>query len=262
MSQELYLRPDLYDIVYKKENSSALEEYYWRVLGNKEIRTIHDCSFGTGHLTFVLSDLGYEISGSDLSDKMLKNAEINAKDRGLHIELFQSDYREVAARTDKRFDCVMSTGNSLAHVNNADVRRALESMSELVAENGYIYVDTRNWDKILDTRQRFYCYNPFFKGDERINLVQVWDYVAEDEMVFNLLYTFEKNNKIYKQEEAVTKYFPLRKQVIIECLESLGYENIELNCFINPDIIEFDEMDWYSICAKKVQNNTIRVAKA
>ncbi len=253
MSQELYSRPDIYDVVYKKDNK-ALEAYYQRVLGQKSIKTIHDCSFGTGHLTFVLSDLGYEVSGSDLSADMLRNAEINAKDRGLHIELFHSDFREVSTQTNKRFDCVMSTGNSLAHVTNSDVRVALESMSELVADNGYIYIDTRNWDKILQTKQRFFYYNPFFNGEERINLVQVWDYLSESEMVFNLLYTFEKNNKIHKKEEVKTYYYPLRKQVVIECLEALGYENIELHSFINPGVTKFEDMDWYSICAKKVKH--------
>ena len=251
MTQELYNRPDIYDIVYKKENSQELTEHYKNVLGSKSITTIHDCSIGTGQLTFALCDLGYKVSGSDLSGEMLENARRNAEDRDLEIDLLKCDFREIAKSTNKTFDCVMSTGNSLAHVSNEDVKRTLESMTQLVADGGYIYLDTRNWDKILDTKQRFFCYNPFFRGEERINLTQVWDYISEEQIVFNLLYTFEKKNRIYKQEEVRTTYHPLRKAVIIDHLNGLGYEEVELDNFMNPNVTEFSEMDWYSICAKK-----------
>ncbi len=254
MTEELYERPDIYDIVYKKENSESLEKHYVNVLGDKNIETVHDCSIGTGHLTFVLSDLGYKVSGSDLSQEMLENARKNAEERNINIELTQSDFRQVSSSISGKFDCVMSTGNSLAHVNNTDVVRAIDSMTELVKEGGYIYFDTRNWDKILDTRKRFFCYNPFFRGEERINLTQVWDYVSEEQVIFNLLYTFEKNNRIYKQEEVKTSYCPVRKDLLINHLESIGYAEIEVNSFLNPKVTEFEEMDWYYVIAKKVSS--------
>jgi len=251
MSQELYARPDIYDIVYKKDREDGLKKHYKRLLGDKGITTIHDCSIGTGQLTFVLSDMGYKISGSDLSEEMLENARKNAEDRNIDMVLFQSDFRTVSENHNTKYDCVMSTGNSLAHVSNEDVKEALKSMSELVSENGFIYIDTRNWDKILKKKQRFFCYNPFFKEDERINLVQVWDHISEREVHFNLLYTFEKNNKIHRQEEVHTIYHPLKKQFLIESLEELGFTEFELHNFMNPAVTDFEEMDWYGICARK-----------
>lgn len=49
-------------------------------------------------------------------------------------------------------------------------------MDRLVRPDGYLYLDTRNWDKILEDRQRFYRYHPVFHGTDRINLIQIWDY--------------------------------------------------------------------------------------
>ncbi len=48
MTEELYERPDIYDIVYKKENSESLEKHYANVLGDKNIETVHDCSIRNG----------------------------------------------------------------------------------------------------------------------------------------------------------------------------------------------------------------------
>lgn len=47
-------------------------------------------------------------------------------------------------------------GNALPHVENRDVRKTLEQMDSLVKEGGWLYLDTRNWDKILKERNRFF----------------------------------------------------------------------------------------------------------
>jgi|LGVF01.1.fsa_nt_gb hypothetical protein len=112
----------------------------------------------------------------------------------------------------------MSTGNSLAHVTNEDVKTTLNEMGTLVKKGGYIYIDTRNWDRILRTKQRYYFYQPIFKNDERINVMQVWDYNSNDTITFNLLYAFE---------------------------------NVEIYNFIHHQLKEFSEMEWYVVVARK-----------
>lgn len=253
MSNEFYNKPEIYDLGFKSRSTDLLEKYYGRVLGNKEIETIHDCSFGTGHLSLILAEMGYQISGSDISEEMLVKAKKNITNKGLDIELFQSDFREISKKTQKKFDCIMSTGNSIAHVNNSEVKATLKEMSNLINNNGYLYIDTRNWNKIIQTKQRFYHYNPFFEAGERINLVQVWDYISEEEMRFNLLYTFEKENRIIRTEELKLIYYPVSKELLVDELEKLGFEDIEINSFIRTEITDFNEMDWYSIIAKKVK---------
>ncbi len=82
----------------------------------------------------------------------------------------------------------MSTGNSLAHVTNEDVKTTLNEMGTLV------------------------------KNDERINVMQVWDYNSNDTITFNLLYAFE---------------------------------NVEIYNFIHHQLKEFSEMEWYVVVARK-----------
>jgi glycine/sarcosine N-methyltransferase len=182
---------------------------------------------------------------------MLQNAQINAQERGLSLKLVQSDFRMIDQVVHETFDCVMATGNSLAHVTPDDVKQALLSMTQLVKTGGYLYFDTRNWDKITREKQRFFCYNPFFKGEDRINLVQVWDYVSTSEIVFNLLHTFEREGKIYKKEETSVCYYPIFKDQLLTFLGELGYDDIELFDFMRPQNMDFDEMNWYALCARK-----------
>lgn len=140
----------------------------------------------------------------------------------------------------------------MPHVQNADVLKALEEMDSLVKANGYLYLDMRNWEKILHERNRFFLYNPVFVGEDRVNLVQVWDYNADNSMTFNLLYTFEKDNHIFQKETFEETYYPIKREMIIDKLKSLGYTEINIACFPACfSMPEFKKVDWYCIMAKK-----------
>ena len=109
----------------------------------------------------------------------------------------------------------------------------------------------RSWDRILQERNRFYLYNPFFDGDTRINLVQVWDYLEGGDMLFHLLYTFERENRIFQKETFDEHYFPVARQLLLDKLRALGYGQIRQSCF--PSLLgqDAESAEWYCVLAKK-----------
>lgn len=152
----------------------------------------------------------------------------------------------------ERFDCVESTGNSLPYVTNEEVMQVLARMDALVAPGGYVYYDMRNWDKILWDRRRFYLYNPVFRDDTRINLIQVWDYHADDLMTFHLLYTFERENRIFQKEEFEEHYYPVERALLLDRIKEMGYRDIRVLC--HPAYVtdmDAAEADWYCVTARK-----------
>lgn len=125
-------------------------------------------------------------------------------------------------------------------------------MDSLVKDGGYLYFDMRNWDKILREKQRFYLYNPVFLGDVRVNLIQVWDYNADGTMTFNLLYTFERDGKIFQKEKFEEHYIPVKRELLIRKLKQMGYRDIQVLC--HPAYIENVDpanADWYCVMAEK-----------
>lgn len=215
-------------------------------------------SIGSGNLTLPLAELGVELYGSDLSEAMLERCKEKAGKRGFPIDLRVSDFRRLDENFDAAFDCVASTGNSLPYVTNGEIPGVLAQMDRLVRPGGYLYVDIRNWDKILETKQRFYLYNPtFFDGGVRMNLVQVWDHHGDGSMTFNLLYTFERENKIFQKEIFEEHYFPLGRRVLLDQLKRLGYGEIKMMClpaFLNT--VKPEEADWYCVLARKQEAST------
>lgn len=249
--KSIYNRPDIYDILFTEKMSELLKNHYVTVFKNKKITSIHDCSYGTGNLTKVLSKMGYIVSGSDISNEMLEQANEKNKIEQLDIKLIQSDFRDLSNQIHEQYDCVMSTGNSLAHVKNEDVKTTIDQMSKLIKDEGYIYIDTRNWDWILNTNSRFYYYQPMIKENERINAMQVWDYNDNGIITFNLLYSFEKENRIFKREEFSELYYPIKKDFLVNYLEKIGFKEIELYSFIHHQVKNFDDMEWYVLIGKK-----------
>ena len=128
----------------------------------------------------------------------------------------------------------------------------LEQMDKHVKDGGYIYFDSRNWDKILKEHQRFYLYNPLFDNENRVNVVQVWDYNDDGSITFNILYTFEKDNRIFQKEIFEERYNPVSKDLLINKLEAMGYKEIEVLCFpANFPMAEFENVEWYTVIARK-----------
>lgn len=248
----LYDRADIYDLIEDENRHSVYKKHWEKIMENRHIETLLDVSIGSGNVTLPLSELGVSISGSDLSSSMLENCAKNARNKNININLQCCDFREVSKYFSEKFDCIASTGNSLPHVDNDDVLKTLEQMDLLVKPGGYLYFDTRNWDKILKGKNRFYLYNPFFKEDTRINLTQVWDYNTDGSMTFHLLYTFEKNNEIFQREHFEERYIPILREKLVQKLKSMGYSDIKIMNFPSTmPVSNVNDMDWYCVVGRK-----------
>lgn len=247
----IYERADIYDLLEDDEHMELYRKHWRNVLADKGIQNILDVSIGSGSVTLAIPE-DVTLYGSDLSPEMLNNCRDKALKSNRRIILKKSDFRDLSCWEDLRFDCVASTGNSLPHIENKDVMKVMEEMDKHVKRGGYLYLDLRNWDKILRDRNRFYVYQPVFKDDLRINLVQVWDYNSENMMTFNLLYTFEKNGRIFQKEKFEEIYFTIKLEKILDKLKALNYKNIEINNF--PDCygkMAVENIDWLCIIAQK-----------
>jgi ubiquinone/menaquinone biosynthesis C-methylase UbiE len=250
--RSIYDYPEIYDERFSERANNGYKRHYEIMFNGKKITTILDCSFGTGNLTFCLAEAGYTVSGSDINKLMLDKAAEKAKENKLNIDFMLCDFRELSKYFERKFSCVMSTGNALAHVNNDDVAKTISEMDKLVEPNGYLYIDIRNYDKMLNEKERFQYAQPFFKEDgTRINCFQVWDYNIDGTITINIFQNYEKENKEIRRELFDETVYPVSLGYIIESIERLGYESIEtknLPCFNEQSL---EETYWHCVLAHK-----------
>lgn len=250
----LYDRADIYDLIESEDRYKIFMTHWKNVLQGRDIKSLLDVSIGSGSVTLPLAELGVSLSGSDLSEKMLANCKRKAEAKGIPVDLKCCDFRTVSEHFDGSFDCVASTGNSLPYVSNEDVLKTLEQMDSLVKPGGYIYFEIRNWDKILEERKRFYPYAPFFDGDTRVNLTQIWDYNSDGSITFNILYVFEKDNRFFQMEVFEEHYIPIRREVLLGKLRDMGYQDIQLMPYPSRadwKDVAVEKLPWYCVVAKK-----------
>lgn len=247
----LYDRADIYDLRWSQRQWDMMREHYQTIFAGTGIQSVLDCSIGSGNLTLELAELGYQVTGSDLSEAMLERCKAKAQEKGFEVEIFCSDFREIGQNAPEKYDCVMSTGNSLPYVSNEDVVRTLEGMDRLVKPGGYLYVDIRNWDRIVDEKQQYYFYRPLFHGDLRVDTIQFWEHHPDGTITFHIVFRLERDGKTLQHEVFQEHYNPIRRNVIERTLQRLGYEVVHLGPHPVQDPRSVEEADWYCILAKK-----------
>lgn len=255
----IYEKPEVYDLFETESKYSATLKHWSVMLEGKRIHSMLDISIGTGGLTLPVAELGIELYGSDINENMLDRCREKAKGKNIKIDLRACDFRNLINNFDRKFDCVVSTGNSLTYVNNNELFRVLEEMDALINEGGYLCFDLRNWDKIIKNKQRFFVYNPVFVNDVRVNAVQVWDHHTDGSITFNILYSYEKDNKIIKKEVFEEHYYPVSYYALIDKLSDMGYDHIETR-LLPAQFGEFDinSSDWYCLIAGKKNSSLER----
>ena len=255
--EKLYDRADIYDLPENERRAEIVRCHWAHLLQGKQISSLLDVGIGTGNLSLPVCKLGVRLIGSDLSEAMLARCKAKATERGAEAELHICDFRTLdRVFSGRQFDCVASTGNSLPYVENTEIPGVLRQMDALVRPGGWLYIDLRNWDKIVRNSERFYFYQPTFLPDGvRMNLVQVWDHLPDGSINFNLIYTFERENHVFQHEVFTERYHPLPKKLLLHTLAELGYDTPELFCMPaqHPDPPPVDELDWYCIMARKPQ---------
>ncbi|MDE6926862.1 MAG: class I SAM-dependent methyltransferase [Acetatifactor sp.] len=249
---DLYDFPDIYDERFTDKANEVYRSHYQKMFEGKGIQSVLDCSIGTGCLTFCLAELGYHVSGSDLSASMLEKAKEKAALKGLPVQLTQCDFRELSRHFAQTFDCVMSTGNAFAHVSNSDIERTLREMDHLVRSGGCLYLDSRNWDRELENKKRFRWGQPFIRQDGvRINYVQDWDYHENGSVTIHILQGYERDGKIFETMEFEEHLNPFPMELIRSTLEGLGYREFTVRPLPWFCDKPFEEMDWYCVLAQK-----------
>lgn len=249
---DLYDFPEIYDERFTDGANQAYKQHYEKMLVGKSLRSILDCSFGTGNLTFPLLELGYEVSGSDISAPMLEKAAKKAREKGFDVPLAQCDFRELSGHFDRKFDCVMSTGSALGHVTNADVIKTIHEMDKCIVPGGWLYFDSRNWDAAPKSANRFIIPQPFYKEDgTRIGCVQVWDYNADGTITINIVHSYEKGRRIFDTNNFQEHLHPFSLETVKTELHNMGYSQPEIMPCPWFEDKPFDEIGWYCLMARK-----------
>ena len=123
------------------------------------IRGIHkspvdvlDCSCGIGTQAIGLAGLGYRVQGTDISERSLERARVEAARLGVDIAFAACDFRDLKP-VKGAFDVVISCDNAIPHLlTDDDLSQAFRAMRSKLRLDGLLLISVRDYDKALVDR--------------------------------------------------------------------------------------------------------------
>ena len=145
-----------YHLVYEDWNAAV--ERQGAAL-DRLIRAIHknpidvlDCSCGIGTQVIGLARLGYRVRGTDISERSLERARIEAARRGVNISFAVCDFRDLKP-VEGVFDVVISCDNAVPHLlTDDDLAQAFRAMRSKLRPGGLLLITVRDYDQALVDR--------------------------------------------------------------------------------------------------------------
>jgi SAM-dependent methyltransferase len=134
----LYDRPDLYDLM--APSNPTMEHFYVAMARGGRSRVL-DLACGSGRLSVPLAEAGLQVTGGDLSAKMLERARRSAEARAVKLELVQLDMRHFD-QNGRTFDTIIVAMNSVLHLHSLDdFSEFFRSVARHLSRNGKLVFD-------------------------------------------------------------------------------------------------------------------------
>lgn len=197
--------------LHSKREKNAWQEIFTEALGKERLNVL-DVGTGPGIVAFLLTELGHDVTGVDLSEEMLRNASENAERFNLPVEFRHGDAENLPFK-DESFDVVVNR-YVLWTLPNPD--KAIAEWRRVLKPGGKVVIVDGNWYLNIGSLKRKawrYLAMPLVLITERRNPLDT----SLDTNVKNKLWSTHKK----------------RPDADIEILENLGFNNISVMNGIN-----------------------------
>lgn len=197
--------------------------FFKYVLDANKVSTLLDCFCGTGFHIAMLSEMGYDVEGIDISPDMVARARENLKAGGLEARVGVGDAK--ALDIEKKYDCVLSMGNSLPHEFGDDnVLKALKSMYDALNEGGICIIHMENFDRLYEDRELFIPSMHRRDDDGTDTFIFAIEYY-EKRVVFNILSVIERRG-LPKFAVDTVEYYPIKAGRLGALIKEAGFGEI------------------------------------
>lgn len=201
--------------------SSVLTEK-WR-----GVKSILDVSCGIGTQSLGLAELGYQVTGSDLSPEAIERANAEAERRNLSIEFSVADMRGAFRHHGAPFDLVLSGDNSVPHLlSNSEILTAFREFYSCLRSGGGCLISVRDYEAEDLSERQVKPYGVRDREGARWLIWQVWE--PRDRTYDLAMYFVEdRGGNECKTHVMRCRYYPVGIQRLIELMTEAGFVEVE-----------------------------------
>jgi glycine/sarcosine N-methyltransferase len=222
-----------YHLVYNdwyaaiERQGAALDRLIRNRLANAH--DVLDCSCGIGTQSLGLASLRYRVKGTDISERSLDRARLEAVRLGLEISFARCDFGDLGP-VEGSFDVVISCDNAIPHLlTEDDVARVFRAMRSKLRPGGLLIITVRDYDKELVERPVTTTpqINP---GPPRQVLVRLHDWDAPDSPMYTIhLLVLTEGPAGWKVSHHSTRYRAIGREALNVAAEQAGFTQVRWN---------------------------------
>ena len=197
--------------------------FFKYILDSNRVNSVLDCFCGTGFHLAMLGEMGYDVEGIDISPDMVARAKENLKARGFEDKVKTGDVKVL--RAEKKYDCVLSMGNSLPHeFGDENVLKALKSMYDVLNPGGIGIIHIENFDRLYEDHELFIP--AMHRRDDHGSDTFIFAIEYHEKMVvFNILSVIERGG-LPKFAIDTVEYNPIGNARLEALLREAGFEGV------------------------------------
>lgn len=196
--------------------------FFQRLFNEKRIRRVLDLACGTGHHSHLFHKWGCDVIGVDPSAPLLEIAREGTSAGDGTIRFVEAGFLDFSEHVDKPVDAVICLGNSLPHLlNDDDMRRMLANVHDILVPGGVFIFQNRNYDRLLETRERFQFPTAFRAADNEQIFFRFNDF-EKDLVRFNVVH-FTRVGEGWIHEVFSTELRPWKQAGLEELVREAGF---------------------------------------
>jgi glycine/sarcosine N-methyltransferase len=206
-------------------------------------QNILDAACGTGMHAIALARLGFEVSGADLSKKMIGRARSNAQLAGVPVHFKPAGFGQLRATFGRQsFNAVICMGNSLPHLlTPRDLSAALLDFGDCLKPGGIVIIQNRNFDEVMKKKERWMEPQHAREGKTEWFFLRFYDFKPDGLLTFNIITLHRDETNDWKQSILSTPLRPILSQEMRPALQAAGFHSVEFygdmtGSQFNPDV--------------------------
>ena len=228
--------------VYKHRNSSDAEKLLRLIFDNINLpkdSEILDAACGAGRHSILLSEKGFNVTGFDLSDTLLKIAEKSAEEKKVQIDFQKADIRNFS--TDKKFSMIVNLFTSFGYFDSDEENfQFYKNIFPSLNKDGYLVFDYFN--------SKYLIKNLVPENSKLVGDLTIFENrsIKNERVVKNI--RIVKNGFEKEFSESVKLY---EKEKIIRKFEEIGYKIVNIFGNFNGDAFNEDVSERLIIICQK-----------
>lgn len=241
------LSEDYADMIGFTEKIKNLERIFEKIIADYNISKCLDAGCGIGFHSIILSNLGVDVTGIDISPAMIEKARKLANDLNSKAKFEVLDFSQIKEKYKEEFDLVLCLGNTLPHLlSEKDLLVALRNFYNALKNGGVLIIQILNYDKIIENEERiisvretptkifvrFYDFEPTIIGSPSLKVFEI----RRDFLKFNILIVDKQKN--YSHKLITTRIKPIKSDELRKKVNMVGFKKVEI--FGNLERCEFD----------------------